>query len=78
MRTCEKCVPVDDHNRLHRQWMCMCLLCFFLTALVAVGGVLALHWRAEVSELRQQLDSTTQAKIDHGFMDLKPMKVRKK
>jgi len=56
MKTCGKCVPIEAHDKLNRQWILMCWTCVVLLALVAGTGVLALEWRQELSYTNQQLD----------------------
>lgn len=67
MRTCDKCVPAEEHDKLQRQWNRMCWLCVVLMALVAGLGVLAMEWRKDLSETRQALDRANGSLMDKSY-----------
>lgn len=73
-KTCGKCVPVEDFDRLRREWNYMCALCVVLMLLVAVGGVLSLEWRRELLDTKQQLTNATDAQAARDLVDAKVLK----
>lgn len=60
-KTCGKCVSIEEHKKLERQWNWMCALCVVLMLIVAGLGVRAMHWRQDLMETRQQLDHVSDA-----------------
>jgi hypothetical protein len=75
-KTCGKCVPIDEHNKQHRQWVLMCWLCTALLALWAATSVLALHWREELMDTRIALDNATDTLAAENLADAKAMKTK--
>lgn len=54
-KTCGKCVPIEEHEKLERQWAGMAVLCAVLMVLVAIGGVYLMESRKELVEAKQQI-----------------------
>lgn len=77
MKTCGKCVPIEEHRKLERQWNTMAWLCALLLALTAATGVIAMNWRSELSDTRQQLDRAADALAAKGLEEYREVRAKK-